>query len=561
MSRELNMHNRSGEVVGQVMVDEKDYEVVSQLSLHQSHGYPVASLNGESMLLGRFLLGVTDPHQFVDHKKQDITDHRQTELRVTSPSANSQNSIRPVNLNSGYIGVQPKIDKWTTSINIDGVKTVVGTFENVLHAAYCYDDYAIEIHGEGAKINGIPKPDDYVRPVVKRHANDANSHIVERKNSFTVRFWDGEKEKFFPNFQTRELAVKKYEELVKEKNDAENQRIMALEITRNADGIAVIPVKDGDNILYALVDDNMFHQLIRYFWRKQQKDGSENIYCIAKINGKSQKMHHFVLGITESFVLVDHRNGIGYDNRIFNLRRAPHGLNSHNRRKHKETSSKYVGVRKRGDKYAGSIGHNKVRYHCGVYETEELAAYAVNMAAIQLYKEDARLNDVPEPQGMVWDEINFKLLKEGEEIKPASSQYRGVTKYGSKYVTKVCVNGKSKYCGEYSSEIAAAFIYDCVVRQFGSSFQRQRMNQVSKPVGYMYHDFRLVPVDASISQTPEEKAAEIVSPIVKPLTLTDLMLKRKREQESSESESPSNRFKPSEDIESISEDEVYMEDD
>ena len=66
--------------------------------------------------------------------------------------------------------------------------------------------------------------------------------------------------------------------------------------------------------------------------------------------------------------LIDHKNGNGLDNRKSNLRFTTNRKNQQNR--HAPQSSKYAGVRKRGNKWSSEITINKEKHSLGTWDTE-----------------------------------------------------------------------------------------------------------------------------------------------------------------------------------------------
>ena len=91
---------------------------------------------------------------------------------------------------------------------------------------------------------------------------------------------------------------------------------------------------------------------------------------------------------------VDHIDGNKANNHLENLRWASHSENSRNQKKHKDGSSVYKGVSFHGPskKWLVHIGINGKSKHVGLFASEREAAEAYNAAAIDYYKEFARLN-------------------------------------------------------------------------------------------------------------------------------------------------------------------------
>ena len=93
--------------------------------------------------------------------------------------------------------------------------------------------------------------------------------------------------------------------------------------------------------------------------------------------------------------LCDHENGIGTDNRRFNLREASGSQNNANSRKRKDgVTSRFRGVcwNKHTKKFRASIRINRNSHYLGHFTDERQAAVAYDMAALSLFGEFARLN-------------------------------------------------------------------------------------------------------------------------------------------------------------------------
>ena len=90
--------------------------------------------------------------------------------------------------------------------------------------------------------------------------------------------------------------------------------------------------------------------------------------------------------------MVDHRNGVGADNRRYNLRKCTQQQNLWNGRAHRDGSSKYRGVSwfKRQGRWRVQIQGKCIGY----YDDEVEAARAYNVEAKLRFGEFARPNDV-----------------------------------------------------------------------------------------------------------------------------------------------------------------------
>jgi hypothetical protein len=111
------------------------------------------------------------------------------------------------------------------------------------------------------------------------------------------------------------------------------------------------------------------------------------------INKKEGLMHRIVMNAKDDEI-IDHINNKKDDNRNCNLRIASFGLNTHNKSKSKNASSKYFGVcfDKKERKWKSQISYNGKNYNLGCFKEEIDAAKAYNKKAIFYYKENANLN-------------------------------------------------------------------------------------------------------------------------------------------------------------------------
>lgn len=136
---------------------------------------------------------------------------------------------------------------------------------------------------------------------------------------------------------------------------------------------------------------------------RMDKDGYLQIEL--KISGERKyfKIHRLVASTfienTDLLPTVDHINRNKTDNYVENLRWASYSLQNVNstKRKIKKTKyySKYKGVSKHRNKWKSSIKINGVNTYLGLFETENDAARAYNTKVIELYGDDAVLNEIP----------------------------------------------------------------------------------------------------------------------------------------------------------------------
>lgn len=169
---------------------------------------------------------------------------------------------------------------------------------------------------------------------------------------------------------------------------------------------------------------------------------------------KTLPIHRLILDVIDSKQMIDHINGNGLDNRRSNLRICGSAENQHNSRPRKG----YKGVfQKKNGTFVAKICYNRKTYNIGYYDSEEDAARAYNLKAIELFGEFACLNDV---------DMNAMPIK--REIKK-TSKYIGVSwrPERNKYRSGFKVNNKWIHLGYFDSEIDAAIAYDNAARKLG----------------------------------------------------------------------------------------------
>lgn len=90
---------------------------------------------------------------------------------------------------------------------------------------------------------------------------------------------------------------------------------------------------------------------------------------------------------------IDHRNGIGTENWLDNLREATNRQNGCNVRKHKDGRAPFKGIHKHKRKWVASIGDNYKVIYLGLFNTPEEAHAAYCKAASELHREFANFGE------------------------------------------------------------------------------------------------------------------------------------------------------------------------
>lgn len=151
----------------------------------------------------------------------------------------------------------------------------------------------------------------------------------------------------------------------------------------------------------AMVDDEDFEAINILNWNANFQHTTW--YARAWKDGKRLLMHRYIMGVTDPKILVDHENHDGLDNRRQNLRAASKADNCRNKSHRKGTSSKYHGVcwHKATSKWIVKICVDYTEIHLGIFDKEEDAALAYNVAALKYFGKFANINIIPDARELL----------------------------------------------------------------------------------------------------------------------------------------------------------------
>lgn len=142
-----------------------------------------------SRMLGRDLL----KGEMVDHINGDTLRNTRDNLRLATRSQNAQNRKINKNSKSGFKGVHfhKQTSTWRAAITLDGKCKYLGSFKTPELAARAYNEAAIQVFGEFARINsfgdsqevtpiqvGAPKPDCVYIPLNAHKHSALKAHKI-----------------------------------------------------------------------------------------------------------------------------------------------------------------------------------------------------------------------------------------------------------------------------------------------------------------------------------------------------------------------------------------------
>jgi len=143
----------------------------------------------------------------------------------------------------------------------------------------------------------------------------------------------------------------------------------------------------------ALVDDEDFEWLNKFNWIAAKRKFTYYANRSVRKGGcRVIAMHRLILGIEDSKIHGEHRDGDGLNNQRYNLRQATSAQNQANRGSFGK--SIYKGVYKMNNRpgFISKISHERKSQYLGYFRSDKKAAKAYDKAAFKLYGEFARLN-------------------------------------------------------------------------------------------------------------------------------------------------------------------------
>jgi HNH endonuclease/AP2 domain len=149
----------------------------------------------------------------------------------------------------------------------------------------------------------------------------------------------------------------------------------------------------------ALIDDEDYARASQFKWQAQVTPNSDRVYAVrtarkANVKRTMQRLHRFILGVTDPKIEVDHINRNGLDNQKSNLRICTVRQNQGNRRKQEGTTSIYKGVswHRASKKWQAMIRINEKYTYLGLFRTDRDAALIYDCAARKVFGEFALTN-------------------------------------------------------------------------------------------------------------------------------------------------------------------------
>lgn len=123
-----------------VYLDDVDYHLVKDytwwINKKGTYYQVYTQIARETIILSRFLLGVTDKEIVVDHIDRNPLNNCRSNLRTATRAQNSYNTGIKISNTSGAVGVDYRKDrkKWRATIRVGGIKLSLGHFNSLQEA-------------------------------------------------------------------------------------------------------------------------------------------------------------------------------------------------------------------------------------------------------------------------------------------------------------------------------------------------------------------------------------------------------------------------------------------
>ena len=330
--KRIPIRSRNG-IIGYTTVSFEDYEHLNQFRWHlDKDGYVRGGVNGVMWRLSRYVEIILKGNKIdskirVDHINGIRTDNRRPNLRPLT-SNEDRNKRKRKGTTSKYHGVS--LDKkgkiWRTNIRVNG-RRMLAFYEKEEYAAHQYNLWVDQFNLKTAPKNDISIPSDFVLWKNSREGRELPKNICNHGKGFRAEI-GGRK---YKTCKTVEEAIRERDEVLEKIEKERLERIRDTPILRNEKGIPIIELfnKNGKKIEETMVDENIYHDLVKYSWSL-----NSNGYVQGYVEGETVLMSRYLMNYKGGDV-IDHLNENRLDNRRKNLRvKELHLINLKNEKYH-----------------------------------------------------------------------------------------------------------------------------------------------------------------------------------------------------------------------------------
>jgi hypothetical protein len=333
----IPLKNNKGNIRGYTVVDKDIYPLIMMYAIQMDHyGYACISINNKSYKLHRYIYynlcnNKLINNTIIDHIDRKRLNNKLENLRQSTNADNAKNKSKLPNKTSKFYGVSLSKDGWRCELRYDGTRHIF-YYKNELHAAYHRDLLIKEFNMEKLyPLNNISEPDNFVQKTKNKQLHQTKKQLLN----------------------------------------------VDIKTNQNKIGRIIIYNRQKEIIGKALVDWDIYEYIKLNKLHLRISGG----YILITINSKTYRLHRWIMKY-DGKLIVDHIDNDRCNNTRNNLRITNYSKNAQNKKAHKNTSSKYVGIShdKRDNTWKASIQ----REYLGAFQNEKLAVIARNNRAEEL---------------------------------------------------------------------------------------------------------------------------------------------------------------------------------
>jgi len=397
----IELRNRKKEVTGYAIVSPEDYEHLNQFYWYKDRdNYVIKGGNDNSIsrkmhryIMIKILKQELTSKNLVDHVNNNPLDNRRENLRIVTHSGNARNRTKLEKSSSKYFGVTKRIKNFSVTFKVDKDLRLDAYYDNEIHAAYQYNLWVDKYNIECSNKNSIEVPYNFIeyKKTRTKKNNELPIGITLSGNKFRIQPRINGKylNKYYDTLDQSQFELNK---ILKEEKIRKIEEIFTRPIKRNEENQCIIELFNikKEKVGETIVDEDIYY-LLKIFTMYLSKN-KVNINIIDYDNNrKTMFLSRFIMDY-DGENLIDHINNNPLDNRKCNLRIVTPEQNSMNRKSKKNSSSKYIGVKKSYKKWQASITFKGKAIYLGTFENEIEAAKVRDIATLKYFGEYGNLN-------------------------------------------------------------------------------------------------------------------------------------------------------------------------
>ena len=128
----------------------KNYKIGVYDFYKGKYRYAMVRVNGKTQYLHRYIMNVTDKHNYVDHINGNTLDCRRCNMRVCTNQQNQWNAKKKCNSKQEYKCIRKMDNRYEIRMRYGG-KRHYKSAKTLEEAKRIYDEWVKEVHGDYAK--------------------------------------------------------------------------------------------------------------------------------------------------------------------------------------------------------------------------------------------------------------------------------------------------------------------------------------------------------------------------------------------------------------------------